>query len=175
MTLLDDKIKKNRDLFDGAEPPEGHLQRFEQKLGSLNPAAAPRPSVFSYRIAKIAAVLVVLMGLTVVFYFLNPEQNSVNVNGNDLPLELQEVKMYYGQETTKKLNKISESTLSPEEAADVRRMAEKQINELDSNSKRLENELKNDQGNDKIKNALIVNYKTKSDLLDDILRRLRNI
>ena len=175
MTLLDDKIKKNRELFDGAEPSEGHLQRFEQKLVTLNPAAAPRRSFFSYKLSKIAAVIIVLMGISTALYFLNPNQNAVNVNGNELPQELQEVKMYYNQVANKKLQEIGNSQLTPGEAADVRQMAEQQINELDSNSAHLEKELKNDQNNDKLKNALIVNYKTKADLLDDILRRLKNI
>jgi hypothetical protein len=36
MSMLEEKIKKNRDLFDGAEPADGHLDRFQSKLDTLH-------------------------------------------------------------------------------------------------------------------------------------------
>ncbi len=32
MSVLEEKIRKNKELFDAAEPSEGHFERFREKL-----------------------------------------------------------------------------------------------------------------------------------------------
>jgi hypothetical protein len=175
MSMLEEKIRKNRDLFDGAEPSEGHFDRFQTKLDSLHEAGPHRVSWYSGRFFRIAAVIVVLLGLSVIYYMINPSQNAYQLAANTLPQEIQEARMYYNKLTEEKLQKINDCAVSTSEASYIQKVAIDEITLLDSNSVKLEKQLQVDEGNQRLINALLRNYKTKSDLLDDILNRLCHI
>jgi hypothetical protein len=177
MSVLEDKIKKNRDLFDAAEPAEGHLERFSAKLEGLHEQAKNTPVRFlpGRKIIRIAAVIIVLLGLSITIYFINPVRQQNRVAASELPVELQEAKMYYTSLTDKKMQQINRCALSENQASGIRENAQQQLQVLDSNSVILENDLKQNKDNQRIRNALILNYKTKSDLLDEILKRLCKI
>jgi hypothetical protein len=173
--MLEEKIRKNRDLFDGAEPSEGHFSRFQSKLDSLDELAPGRKSWYSARLFRVAAVIVVLLGLSVTYYLVDPSTNSIQLSANSLPQEIQEARMYYNQQAEEKLQKINDCAASTSEASYIQKVVVDEITLLDSNSVKLEEQLQNDNQNKRLINALIRNYKTKSDLLDDILNRLCHI
>ena len=175
MSMLEEKIKKNRDILDGAEPQEGHLERFQSKLDSLHEEIARPTQWHAIRLFRVAAVIVVLLGLSVAYYLVNPSVNSNNVAAGTLPQEIQEARMYYNKLAEEKLQKINDFAASTSEASYIQKVVVDEIVLLDSNSVKLEEELQKDKQNTRLINALIRNYKTKSDLLDDILNRLRHI
>ncbi len=175
MSILEEKIRKNRDLFDGAEPSEGHFERFQSRLDSLHDAGSAPIKRHSYKLYRIAAVILVLLGLSVIYYLINPSENSNLVSASTLPREIQQARMYYDKLAEEKLQKINACAASASEASYIQKVAEDQISQLDSSSVQLETELKTDNQNKRLINALIRNYKTKSDLLDDILNRLCHI
>jgi len=175
MSMLEEKIRKNRDLFDGAEPPEGHLSRFQSKLDSLHEVASRQDSWYSGKFFRIAAVIAVLLGLSVTYYLIDPSYNSNQLAANTLPQEIQEARMYYDKLAEDKLQKINECAASTSEASYIQKVVVNEITILDSSSVQLEQQLQNDKENKRLINALIRNYKTKSDLLDDILNRLCHI
>lgn len=175
MSMLEDKIRKNRDLFDGAEPSEGHFDRFQSKLDSLHEEVPIRVIRYSGRAWRIAAVILVLLGLSVIYYMINPSANPNQLAASTLPQEIQEARMYYNKVTQEKLKKINDCASSTSEASYIQKVAIDEITALDSNSVKLEQQLQNEQGNQRLIKALLRNYKTKSDLLDDILNRLCHI
>lgn len=176
MSMLEEKIRKNRDLFDGAEPSEGHLERFQSKLAGLHEDEDIRQRpIHSYRLFRVAAVIAVLLGLSVTYYLIDPAVNSGHVAASTLPQEIQEARMYYNKLAEEKLQKINNCAASTSEASYIQKVVTKEISVLDSSSVQLEEKLQTDTKNERLINALIRNYKTKSDLLDDILNRLCHI
>jgi thymidine kinase len=120
-------------------------------------------------------VIVVLLALSVTYYLIDPSSKSNQLAANTLPQEIQEARMYYNKLANEKLLKINECAASSSEASYIRKVVVDEITGLDSNSVELEQQLQNDEGNTRLINALLRNYKTKSDLLDDILNRLCHI
>lgn len=173
MTILEDKIKKNKELFDVAEPAEGHFERFRAKLGQNS--EEEDKNVPSRRLWRIAAVFILLMSSSFFLFLLDPGRPANSARADALPAELQEVKFYYEEQANEKLDKIEQCANSPDEAAEIKALAEKELMMLDQNSKELESELIKNQENERVKNALIVNYKAKSDLIDGIIKRLCEI
>jgi len=175
MSMLEEKIRKNRDLFDGAEPSEGHFNRFQSRLDSLQEVLPVRRSWYQSRLFRVAAVIVVLLGLSVTYYLIDPSENANHLTASALPQEIQEARMYYDKLAEEKLKKINDCAASTSEASYIQKVVTDEITLLDSSSVKLEEQLQNDKQNPRLINALIRNYKTKSDLLDDILIRLCHI
>jgi len=175
MSLLEEKIRKNRDIFDGAEPSEGHFERFQAKLDPLQEVGPARKNWYSARLLRVAAVIVVLLGLSVTYYVIDPSVNSNLVSASTLPQEIQEARMYYNKLADEKLQKINQCAVSTSEASYIQKVVVDEISLLDSSSVKLEQQLQSDNQNERLINALIRNYKTKSDLLDGILNKLCHI
>jgi len=173
--MLEEKIRKNRDLFDGAEPSEGHFDRFQSKLENLHEELPRIKPWYSGKTFRVAAVILVLLGISLTWYLLNPALDTNRVAAATLPREIQEARMYYDKLAGEKLGKINECAASNSEASYIQKLVVEEMSLLDSNAVKLEQELQNDKDNKRLINALIRNYKTKSDLLDDILNRLCHI
>jgi hypothetical protein len=123
----------------------------------------------------VAAVIVILLGLSVTYYLVDPSSNTNPVAAGTLPQEIQEARMYYDKLAEEKLQRINQCASSSSEASYIQKVVDNEIELLDSNSVKLEEALQDDNQNSRLINALIRNYKTKSDLLDDILNRLCHI
>ena len=176
MSVLDDKIRKNRDHFDTAEPPEGHFDRFKEKLEIADEEdIRQKRQWLQGRAAKVAALFVLLISIPLVLVLtLNKDSGNV-VAANILPEDIQEVKFYYNDLSDKKMEQVNLCAMESPEADQIVTLARQELENLDSNSLMLESELTEKGENERIVNALIRNYKTKSKLLDNILKRLCNI
>ena len=175
MSMLEEKIRKNRDLFDGAEPSEEHLDKFQEKLDALHEVVQMPKPWYLRKSFRVAAVIVILMGLSLSYYLIDPGRNASQVMGSALPQEIQEARMYYNKLASEKLDQINQCASNSSEASYIHKVVSEEMTILDSNSVELEKELQADKGNEKLINALIRNYKTKSDLLDNILNRICHI
>jgi len=177
MSILENKIRKNIDQFDVSEPSEGHFDRFSEKLDELHDkdTLKIRRNFFSTKYWRIAAVVLILISISTIVFLINPRQSSVNLTANELPEELQEVKMYYSSQANAKMKQIEECALTDEDAAIIHELAAQEIEELEKTSAELESALKENDKNEKVRDALIVNYKTRAELLDNIIQRLCNI
>lgn len=174
MSILEEKIRKNKELFETAEPSPGHFDKFREKLDVLD--EVPQTSSGKYgMLRRIAASFLLLVSLGIALYFLNQQFVTNQVNASQLPPEIMEVKMYYNKEVTTKLEKIEQCASTPKDASTIRQMVQGEFTELEKNTQSLEQEFSKNNNNERVKNALILNYKTKSELLDDILSRLCRI
>lgn len=172
MSLLEDKIKKNRENLDAAEPSPGHLERFEKRLSAIHQDRKTISISSSGRLWRVAAVIIVLIGVSLTLYFISPGEYNNHLSANPLPKEIQEVKMYYELEAEKKLEEVQQCAVSPDQADLIRQIAQQELMELDSSSQELEDQLSQDSGNERLKDALILNYKTKADLIEDIIKKV---
>ncbi|MBW6461305.1 MAG: hypothetical protein K0B08_12105 [Bacteroidales bacterium] len=175
MSVLEEKIKKNRELLDAAEPSSGHLDRFQGKLDDLHVVAQKKYLPRMNKYYRVAAVIAVLIGLSLTYYLVSPDKSTNYVTAGALPADLLEAKMYYDRLANEKLQEIYQHAANSSEASYVKKLASDEIGLIDSASVKLEEQIREDQQNNRLINALLMSYKTKSDLLDDILNRLRNI
>lgn len=175
MSLLEDRLKRNKDLLDTEEPSAGHLERFEKKLGATQESKKEKKLWPRSRSFRVAAVAVILLGLSLAIYLAGPDGNGGQVLSNALPDEIQKAKLYYESEAQQTLRRIDQCAATPEEATKIRQMAEEEFKRLDASSSELETFLTQKLDNKKVEEALIVNYKSKADLVEDILRRLCKI
>ncbi|MFO7615015.1 MAG: hypothetical protein R6W71_10285 [Bacteroidales bacterium] len=175
MSVLEEKIRKNRELLDAAEPSSDHFDRFQNKLDVLHLVAEKRYLPHLNKYYRVAAVIIVLIGLSLTYYLVGPEKSTNYATAGALPADLLEAKMYYDRLANEKLQEIYQHAANSSEASYVRKLASDEIELLDSASVKLEEQILEDQQNNRLINALLMSYKTKSDLLDDILNRLRNI
>lgn len=175
MSMLEEKIKRNRDVLDGQEPSEGHFDRFQEKLSALHEGERQNHSGGVKKLLRVAAVIAVLTAISSLIYLMNPAQSPDRVTASVLPPEVHEARLYYDQLVDEKLQKIDECAVSNSEASFIRKMIIQEITLLDSNTVQLEQELQKDKQNTRLINAIIRNYKTKSDLVENILNRLCHI
>lgn len=175
MSVLEEKIRKNREVLDAAEPSAGHFDRFQHKLEALHVMAEKKSLPVMNKYLRVAAAAAFLISLSLIYYLAGPERNTNHATAGALPEELQQVKMYYDRLTDEKLQEIYQYAATNNEASYVKKLASDEIVLLDSTSMILESEIQSDQQNKRLIDALLMSYKTKSDLLDEILNRLRNI
>jgi len=175
MSVLEEKIKKNKELFDKAEPSGGHMDRFSNRLVELHTGESENIRSKWKPVTRIAAIVVLLIGVAAVLIITIPDRSLNTAAASDLPEELMEAKYFYNEKVNKKMDQIDQCAASSEDAALIRNMVSSEINEIDKQSEELEEELKENSDNQRLKNALINNYKTKSELLDNIIYRMCNI
>lgn len=170
MSILEDKIRKNSSHFDQSEPNEGHMKRFAEKLDQLHPEESASKNRFGF-MQRIAAVLVVVVTISMVLLLITRTPKEV-VAANQLPVELREAQLYYDQLADDKIEKIAECAINDEEARKLKDLANQEIEEINAQTRVLEDEYFKNAENEKIESALISNYKSKSEILDNILDRL---
>ncbi|MBU2650861.1 MAG: hypothetical protein KKA81_07990 [Bacteroidetes bacterium] len=172
MSILEKKIRSNKETFDVREPEPGHMERFEAKLNSLAASGNNSPVILSWkRLYRIAAASVILMAVSAVILLMVPrEQNGAMAAV--LPENLQEVKQYYDFQTEEKLDKISECGIPDEQVSEIRNLAMEELSKLETQNEELIKEYNSNPGNKKVEQALIRNFKTKSDILDNIIERI---
>ena len=170
MSILEDKIRKNRSHFDQSEPNEGHFKIFSEKLDQLHPEQQAPRSRLQFA-PRIAAIMFVLIAISMVLVFMLRTPKDI-VAANELPEELKEAQLYYTFLAEEKMDQISECAQTEEEAKKLRDIATQEMEEIDAQTRELEDEYFRNAENEKIENALITNYKSKSEILDNILDRL---
>jgi len=73
MKTIEDIIRGNKDHFEGAEPSDGHFERFSMKLEIRNQKNAPKRSIVPYLLrAAVVTLLVTLSSLWTWDHFIRP-------------------------------------------------------------------------------------------------------
>jgi hypothetical protein len=170
MSVLEEKIKKNREQYDAHEPAEGHFDRFASRLDAQL-HASERKGIGRMSLIRYAAAIL-LIGSIAGVLFIQFVNDSSSVNANPLNDELAMVRDHYNQLTDQKLNEISTCAASDEEAAKVGEIARTQIEKLEKDASLLQKELDKDASNDRVYGALVNNYRTRIKILDNIITRV---
>jgi len=170
MTVLEEKIKKNRGYYDAHEPDEGHFDRFSSKLDEQFHARHSNRNRRLTFVRYAAAILV--LGAIASVLFIQFAGNSSGVQANPMNDELAMVKDHYNKLTDKKLNELTNCVQSEDEAARVDELARTQINRLEEDAVMLQSELNKDASNKRVYGALVNNYRTRIKILDNIITRV---
>lgn len=172
MSQIEDKIRKQSDLFNDNDPQHGHLERFAEKLEKQN--AIYR---ISYRksMLKIAAVALLLLSVSYFTFnqFINQKSNTM---ASVIPIEysndMGEVLEYYDATSYLKTEEIEQYALNPEEALKSRQKAGRQLENLDARLAAIEKEYIKNPQNKQLKAALVNTKRKKSEVINQIVRQL---
>lgn len=172
MQSLEKYIYKNRDRFDLEEPEPGHFERFMEKQRRRG----ERHGNFSWKYllqAAAVAVLIVISSLWVYEKISGTEENPTRMTLADIAPEYREAEIYYTSMINSKYNEIR-SIDFPGNTSE-QDMLLKELSEMDTIYKSLEEELNTENGNHMVINAMIRHYQLKLDIMSRILDQLYQV
>lgn len=173
MNNIDEKIKKNIDSFNTAEPEEGHFERFAAKLERKGRRKKPFASYTFLLKAASIAVLVVLSFLWTYDNLINPAPDGSGVTLSQVSDEYREVETYYKHQVNMKYGQIEDmDVFSDSTQKDI---LLKELSDMDSIYTNLQKELKASPKDTRIINAMIEHYRLKVDVMNQILQQLEQI
>ena len=168
MSVLEDKIKKNRRHYDVHEPEQGHLERFAFRLDTQFHANEKKTRQPIWRYAAAIILIASLSGILLYQY----SGNSSTVKAGPMNDELSQVVEHYNKLTDQRLGDIANCAASAKEADKIDRMARLQLEQLENDATNLQEELENDASNERVYGALVTNYRTRIKILDNIITKI---
>lgn len=173
--MENDTINKLFDNLQGTfnmeEPQKGHQKRFLEKLeASKGVVSIQKRKTSWWRPLSIAASVVILLGVGISLFNTSP---SIDQQVAEIAPEVSQTEFYFAsliEEQVKQLEK--ESTPETKKIIDDTMI---QLQRLETNYKMLEQDLLNGGNSKLILSAMINNFQTRIDLLQDVLHQVENI
>ena len=160
---LEDFVRQNREQFDLREPdPSIWL-----KINPANARMKERRPMRWLRVA--AAVAMIFAGSTAGIYFLTGEKAETD-HYSELYNEIQETEQYYSQLVGQRYDELR-PFLASDPAAEA--MLSLDMTELDEVYSELKEDLKDNASNPEVIEAMILNYRVKLEILEDLLNQLK--
>ncbi len=162
---LEDFVKQHREQFEQHEPdPSIWL-----KINPANQAEAQKRRPMQWlRIA--AAVAMIFAGSTAGIYFLTGERVDADRHSSELYLEILETEQYYSQIVSDRYKELKPFLVSNPVANE---MLSTDMEELDEVYEELKEDLKDNASNPEVIEAMILNYRVKLEILEDLLIQLK--
>jgi predicted CopG family antitoxin len=162
---LEDFVREHREEFDLRQPDPSIWLK-------ISPAGTPvikeRKPMRWLRVA--AAIAMIFAGSTAGIYFLTGEKGQSDQYSSELYLEMQETERYYTQMVNQRYNEL-QPFLAANPAA--REMLVTDLEELDEVYEELKEDLKDNVSNPEVIEAMILNYRVKLEILEDLLHQLK--
>tara|TARA_R110002050_G_scaffold109796_4_gene221182 strand:- start:27288 stop:27848 length:561 start_codon:yes stop_codon:yes gene_type:complete len=157
--------------FDTEEPLDGHQQRFLEKLNESNAVKTlPHRKNNYLKFLAIAASLILFFSLGIVFFNASP---SINEQVVGISPEISKTEFYFANLIEQEIKKLQDES-SPE-TKQIIADTMVQLSRLEKNYKSLENDLINGGNSKLILSAMITNFQTRIDLLEDVLGQIDEI
>jgi hypothetical protein len=172
MKNIDEIIRNNRDLFEGNEPMDGHLDRFNWKLEKRLHSGSVKRSIVPYLLkAAVVTVLVTLSSLWTWDNFIRKDNQGMTLS--QVSPQYKEVENYYVHQVNMMESEIVNIDLkdNPEQ----KQMLTNEINSMDSVYVQLQKDLKANPDDERIINAMIEHYQTKVEVMSYIVSQLKAI
>lgn len=170
MENIENKIMRNREAFDNAEPEEGHYDRFIQKLGQISQTRMH--SIPYYLKVAIVLLLVSLSSILIYEMVIQPRFERNIYSFGKLSPEYREVEDYFIRSINVKYNNLQNLNMEDKIQKD---MIIEELREMDEIYQSLSKELENDPNNERLINAMIQHYQLKLDILNDLTDQLEMI
>jgi len=172
MNNIEEIIRNNRDLFEEAEPPKGHFERFNTRLEMKFHAGGIKRSIVPYLLkAAVVTLLVTLSSLWTWDNFIRPDRNRMKLS--DISPQYREVENYYIHQVNLMESELNSLTLTNDQAHNE--MLRKEMRSMDSVYVQLQKDLKANPEDERIINAMIEHYQTKVDVMSYILNQLKEL
>jgi predicted CopG family antitoxin len=161
---LEDFVKQNREQFDLREPDPSIWLKIDT---DRKEAAGERRPLRWLRIA--AAVAMIFAGSTAGMYFLTGDRVEAD-RSSELYLEVLETEQYYSQMVSQRYDELKPFLASNPAANE---MLSVDMEELDEVYTELKEDLKDNASNPEVIEAMILNYRVKLEILEDLLIQLK--
>ncbi|MFS4493969.1 hypothetical protein [Maribacter sp. 2308TA10-17] len=157
--------------FDTEEPHGGHQERFLQKLQrSQRIVSVQKKKNTWWRPLSIAASVAILLGVGFSMFNASP---TIDQQVAEISPEVSQTQFYFASLIDEQVKQLeSESTPETKKMIDDTMI---QIRKLDANYKILEQDLLNGGNSKLILSAMITNFQTRIDLLQNVLSQVENI
>ena len=162
---LEDFVRQHREQFDLHEPDPSVWLKIQP---AETPASRERRSLRWLRVA--AAVAVIFAGSTAGIYFLKGGQAEVDRYGSELYQEIRETELYYSQMVSQRYDELRPYLASDPAAEEMLAL---DMTELDEVYTQLKEDLKDNASNPEVVEAMILNYRVKLEILEDLLYQLK--
>jgi hypothetical protein len=172
MKNIDEIIRNNRDLFEGNEPIDGHLDRFNWKLERRLHSQATKRSIVPYLLkAAVVTILVTLSSLWTWDNFIRKDSQRMTLS--QVSPQYKEVENYYVHQVNLMESEIVNIDLkdNPEQ----KQMLTNELKSMDSVYVQLQKDLKANPNDERIINAMIEHYQTKLEVMSYIVNQLKAI
>ncbi|GAB4278733.1 MAG: hypothetical protein Kow0068_02480 [Marinilabiliales bacterium] len=163
---LEKYINKNRDKFDIHEPDENIWEKIDKTI----PQRKNIWLKYSYRVAAVAIIFIIS-------YFINnyisnnkKHDKTDYVVNCDVPSDVVETEAYYMQQVNMRMDEIKKYSLNDPQ---ITQEVEYDFSQLDSIYIELKNDLCDNIDNEYVIEAMIQNYRTKLQILEEILYSLK--
>jgi len=157
--------------FDTEEPKEGHELRFIEKLnGDQKVVDLNRKRISWWKPLSIAASIAIILFVGIGFF--NNSQ-SVEQQVAEISPEVANTQFYFASLIEEQV-KVLESENTPETQKIIADTME-QLAKLETNHKNLENDLLNGGNSKLILSAMITNFQTRIDLLEEVMNKIESI
>jgi len=165
---LEDFVKQHREQFDQREPdPSIWLKINPANQTGAEVAKQEHRPLRWLRIA--AAVAMIFAGSTAGIYFLTGEKADAELY-SDLYTEIMETEQYYSQMVADRYNELQPFLAGNPLAKE---MLASDMDELDEVYEELKEDLKDNASNPEVIEAMILNYRVKLEVLEDLLNQLK--
>jgi hypothetical protein len=172
MKNIDEIIRNNKDLFEGHEPIDGHLDRFNWKLEKRLHSKDNKRSIVPYLLrAAVVTLLVTLSSLWTWDHFLRTDKGGMTL-GQVSP-QYKEVENYYVHQVNLMESELLNVDLKNN--PDQKKMLVNEMKSMDSVYVQLQKELKANPNDERIINAMIEHYQTKVEVMSYIVNQLKAI
>ena len=165
---LEDFVKQHGEQFDLREPDPSIWLK-------INPANVPvvkerRSAGRPMRWLRVAAaVAMIFAGSTAGIYFLTGEKAGTDQFAGELYQEIQETEQYYSQMVSQRYEELKPFLM---ENPGAEEMLSADMEELDEVYLELKEDLKENVSNPEVVEAMILNYRVKLEILEDLLNQL---
>lgn len=157
--------------FDTAEPADGHKQSFLAKLeASPKSMAKTKTKRFGRKSLSIAATMLLLCSLGYHFLYAPP---SVKQRISEISPEITNTEFYFASVIEDQVKKMQNESTPETQKLITDTMI--QLRNLDSDYKKMERDLLNGGNSKLILSAMIINFQTRLDLLNEVMEQIEKI
>jgi len=169
---IDELFIKLNDKIDYAEPSSGHQQRFLEKLYEFNGVAtlSPKKKNSWMLILSVAASIAILFSIGI-FQF--NTASSIEDKIAEISPAASKTQFYFANLIEEQINELN-SEKSPETEKIINDTMD-QLKKLQLNYTKMEQDLLNGGNSKLILSAMITNFQTRIDLLNEVMIQIQNI
>lgn len=168
---LESLFEELRGSFDTQQPPEGHRERFRSRLSRQGGGGSPETGKRSWwRPLAVAASVVLFMTASV--FLLKPKPSMAQQVAAISP-EVSETSMHFTSLVALQVREL-QAAESPETQPLIDDTL-RQLQSLEADYKKLEQDLVNGGNTNLILSAMITNFQTRIDLLEDVRKQIEQI
>lgn len=168
MKKFENLMNENLEFFNAEEPSAGHFERFEQKLLVQNRKLMFRRTLYS--VAKIAAIIIVVVFSAVAIKFKQSNNSETNLSRIEKSREMNDAEQFYSRMLEQSYENIKQIKF-PDEAQKTKVL--KEVSQKDESYTKMKEDLQKDPYNEMAQQAMVNYYQTRLESVNQIVANLK--